>query len=218
MGKMRLNWRVMLSAGLSIFVMLGTLPITPAFANFCQISNLAYNYPQTVSPGQIINTAVTVSGVCAPDDADFYTIRSDLNDMSGFILSDVSQPIGYSQGQNWTITVQNRITAPTGSYPWHILFAVYIFAAIGSGSIIDSVFFNPVTIQVGSSQGTQTYLTNISATLQVQPSTISAATLTSSPPRSKPPHETGQFELGRLFATVLVMILRYDCLCPYTEM
>lgn len=186
MGKMRLNWRVMLSAGLSILVMLGTLPITPAFATFCQISNLAYNYPQTVSPGQIINTAVTVSGVCAPDDADFYSIRSDLNDMSGFILSDVSQPIGYSQGQNWTITVQNRITAPTVSDPWRILFAVYIFAAIGSGSIIDSVFFNQVTIQVGSSQSTQTYVTNNPTTLQMQPPSMISATLTSSPPRSKP--------------------------------
>ena len=103
-------------------------------------------------PGQGFATTLTVSGVCAADDADYYSIRSDVNDMSGLVLSEVSVPIGYSQGQSWTISVKNQLSAPTSPAPWRIQFAVYIFAAIGSGGIIDSVTYNLVTIQVGTMQ------------------------------------------------------------------
>jgi len=133
-------------------LMLGSRLATPAFASFCQISNISYSYPQQVSPSQSFTTTVTVSGVCASDDADYYSIRADLNDMSGSVLSFASVPIGYSQGHNWTIHVLNQVTAPTSSGPWRIQFAVYIFAAIGSGTRVDSITYNPVTIQIGTSQ------------------------------------------------------------------
>ena len=153
---------------------------TPAFATFCQISSIWYNYPQQVSQGQIFATTVTVSGVCASDDADYYSIRSDLNDMSGLVLSAVSVPIGFSQGQNWTIPVVNQITAPPVSAVWRVLFAVYIFAAIGSGGTVDSVTFKPVTIQVGTPQTTQTFTSVGPTTIQTEPpSVMFSRTLTS---------------------------------------
>ena len=133
-----------------VVLMVGSCVTTPAFATFCQISNIAYDYPRQVTAGQSFTTTVTVSGVCASDDADYYSIRSDLNDMSGLVLSEVSVPIGFSHGQNWTIPVQNQVTAPSTSAPWQIRFAVYIFAAVGSGGTVDSVTFKPVTIQVGT--------------------------------------------------------------------
>ena len=208
-GKMHLNWRTLTPAGLLIVVMLGTFVVTPAFATFCQLNNLLYNYPEVVSSGQIVTTTVTVSGVCAPDDADFYSIRSDLNDMSGLVISDVSVPIGYSQGQNWTITVQNQATAPLRSGSWQILLAVYIFAAIGSGSTIDSVSYKPVTIQVGTSQATQTIESTSITMIQNQASNIiSTETAISSvfPTQLIEPAQSSN-EAYRWFAAVLVLLL-----------
>jgi len=134
-----------------VALLVGTQLVTPSFATFCKISDISYNYPHQVTAGQTFTTTVTVSGVCAPDDADYYSIRSDLNDMSGLVLSNISVPIGFSQGQNWNITLQNQATAPTTAGSWQIQFAVYVFAAIGSGGTLDSVTFKPVTIQIGIS-------------------------------------------------------------------
>jgi len=134
-----------------VVLLVGSRLVTPSFAAFCKISRISYNYPHKVTAGQTFTTTVAVSGVCAPDDADYYSIRADLNDMSGLVLSNVSVPIGYSQGQNWNLTLQNHATAPASAGPWQVQFSVYVFAAIGSGSTLDSVTFKPVTIQVGTS-------------------------------------------------------------------
>jgi len=100
--------------------------------------------------------------------------------MSGLVLSAVSAPIGFSQGQNWTIPVVNQITAPLVSAVWRVRFAVYIFAAIGSGGTVDSVTFKPVTIQVGTPQTTQTFTSVGATTIQTDPpSVMLSGTLTS---------------------------------------
>jgi len=70
--------------------------------------------------------------------------------MSGLVLSSVYAPIGFSQNQQWTVSVQNQVTAPTNSGAWQIRFVVYIFADIGGGDRMDSVTFKPATIQVGT--------------------------------------------------------------------
>jgi len=140
---------------LTIIALVGYRLSVPVFATFCQVSHIAYNYPRQVSPSESFSTTVVISGVCAPDDADYYSIRSDLNDALGFVTSDVSVPIGFSQGQNWTVTLENQATAPAGSASWQISFAVYVFAATGSGTILDSVTFNQVTIEVGTLQPAQ---------------------------------------------------------------
>ena len=123
--------------------------VPQVFATFCQVNNLTYDYPKQVTTSQGVSTAVRISGVCAPDDADYYSVRVDIHDQSGQVLSVNSVPIGYSQGQNWTVTVPNQVSAPNNAGSWEIWFAVYVFAAVGSGTVIDSVTINPVTIQVG---------------------------------------------------------------------
>lgn len=148
----QLRPHVILSAGFFALFFLALMSrfSSPAFASFCQVSNISYNYPQEVSSGQSFTATVTVSGVCAADDADYYSIRSDLTSMSGLVLSSAYSSIGFSQDQQWTVSVQNQVTAPTNSGAWQIRFVVYIFADIGGGDRMDSVTFKPATIQIGT--------------------------------------------------------------------
>jgi hypothetical protein len=136
-------------------LLMGTVGAAPVLASFCHISNISYNYPQQLTPGQSFLATTTVSGVCASDDSYFYLIRVDLNDMSGQVLSYSSVPMGYG-GLNRQVIVQNLVTAPMNVGPWQIQFIVYVFANIASGGIIDSRTTQLVTIQVGTTQTTQT--------------------------------------------------------------
>jgi hypothetical protein len=199
-----------LTVGLfTVVVLIGSWFTTPAFATFCQISSISYNYPQQVLPGQSFSTTVTVSGVCAPDDANYYSVRSDLNDISGFVLSAVSVPIGFSQGQNWTVNVQNQVTAPTSSASWQIQFAVYIFAAVGSGGALDSAAFKPVTIQVGTTQPAQTSTSIGLTTTQTEAPPVMISTALTSITAPNQTTETAQpsLDVYRGVAAVLVLIL-----------
>ena len=138
-----------------VVLLIGVIGTSPVFASFCQISNISYSYLQQVSPGQSFLTTTRVSGICASDDSYFYSIRVDLNDMSGQVLSYTAAPIGYG-GQNRQVIVQNLVTAPMNIGMWQIQIIVYIFADIASGGTIDSKTIQPITIQVGTPQTTQT--------------------------------------------------------------
>jgi hypothetical protein len=139
-----------------IVLLTGLMGISSVFATFCQVSNLTYNYPRQVISGQSFDIAISASGVCASDDANYHSMRADVNDISGRVLSNVSVPIGYSQGQNWTVTLTNHVAAPTDVGSWQILFVAYVFAAIGSGDTMDSTTIRSVTIQVGTPSTPQT--------------------------------------------------------------
>lgn len=142
-------WNPRLSLLIIAVAAVGLQLVPPGFATYCPVSNMSFKYPQQIQPNQSFTTSVTISGVCAPDDAYYYSIRSDLNSQNGLVLSQQSTPIGYSQGQHWDITVQNQITAPTTSGSWPIIYAVYIFADVGGGFTIDSISYKPITILVG---------------------------------------------------------------------
>jgi len=203
------NWRMISNVSLvTILVLLAEGWVaTPAFATFCQIGNISYNYPQQVSPGQTFTTTVAVSGVCAPDDANYYSIRSDLNDLSGSVLSDISVPIGYSQGQNWNVTAQNQVASPTSSASWQIQFTVFIFAAVGSGDIIDSVTYKPVTIQVGTSQVTQTSTATSLTTIQTSAPPVTSITALTSSTVFTQTTDSASIEIYRGLAAVLILVL-----------
>jgi len=144
---MVLNPRMSLLIILVVIIVLRL--VTPGFATYCPLSSISYKYPEQVSPNQTFTTSVTISGVCAPDDAYYYSIRSDLNSQHGLVLSEQSTPIGYSQGEHWNITAENQITAPATSGFWSIIYTVYIFADVGGGFTIDSIIYKSITIQVG---------------------------------------------------------------------
>jgi hypothetical protein len=74
-------------------------------------------------------------------------IRVDLSSMSGQILASNFGSIGYGTGQNWQVTVPNKITAPASGSSWQIQFIVYVFASVSSGVALDYKTTKPVTIQ-----------------------------------------------------------------------
>ena len=88
--------------------------------------------------------------MCVPNAEYFYTIRVDLSNMSGQILASNFGSIGYGTGQNWQVTVPNKITAPTSASSWQIQFTVYVFASISSGIASDYKTTKPVTIQIST--------------------------------------------------------------------
>lgn len=155
-------------------LMMGATFPSAVFANFCQISNISYNYPQQLSPRQSFITTTKVSGTCAPDDSYYYSIRVDLSDMAGQVLSYTSVPIGYGSGQYWQVTVLNQVTAPTSVGSWQIQFIVYVFGNINSGGIMDSKTTNMVIIQLGTMQTTQ----SISSSTTVSQAAVQATVIT----------------------------------------
>lgn len=205
MGKYEMSTMVLL---IVVVLLMGTIGATPVFANFCQISNIAYNYPQQVMPSQNFRTAVNVSGACADDLEFYYSIRVDLGDMSGQVLSSNYAPIGYGNGQNWQVTVPNQITAPTNVGSWQIQFNVYVFASINSGNTIDSKTSKPVTIQVSISQTTQ----SVSSVVILSQTTVPTTIMTSPAPTSISSTETARSILFseqyyRIIAALFVIIL-----------
>jgi len=160
-----------------VVLLIGTVDASPVFASFCHISNISYNYPQQITPGQSFLTTTTVSGVCASDDTYFYVIRVDLNDVFGQVLSYSSAPMGYG-GQNRQVIVQNLVTAPLNVGSWPIQFIVYVFI----GGIMDSRTTHPVSIQVGTQQTIQT----IPSVTVVSQTTVPTFTVTSRTSTSPP--------------------------------
>jgi len=121
---------------------------TPVYASFCQVSNVAYNYPQKVTPSQSFGTTVNVSGVCVRNFDNSYMVRVDLSSMSGQILASNFGSIGYGTGQNWQVTVPNKITAPASASSWQIQFIVYVFGNGDTG--VDYKAIKPVTILISA--------------------------------------------------------------------
>ena len=121
---------------------------TPLYASLCQVSNVVYNYPQKVTPSQSFGTTVNVSGVCVRNFDSSYMIRVDLSSMSGQILASNFGSIGYGTGQNWQVTVPNKITAPASVSSWQIQFIVYVFGNGDTG--VDYKVIKPVTILIST--------------------------------------------------------------------
>ena len=143
-GKREMSTLILLIGLVLLTEMVGA---TPVYASFCQVSNVVYNYPQKVTPSQSFGTTVNVSGVCARNFDNSYMIRVDLSSMSGQILASNFGSIGYGTGQNWQVTVPNKITAPASGSSWQIQFIVYVFASVSSGVALDYKTTKPVTIQ-----------------------------------------------------------------------
>jgi hypothetical protein len=164
-------------------LLIGTVP-SPVFASFCHVSNISYDYPKQVTPGQSFLTTTTIIGICASDDSYYYSVRVDLNDLSGQVLSYTPAPIGYSNGLSWRVTVLNPVTAPMSVGSWKIQFMVYVFADIASGGTMDSKTIQTVTIQVGSPQSISSVTTVSQAaipTITVAPTTPLSTILSTQP-------------------------------------
>jgi hypothetical protein len=161
-----------------IWVSLFFVPLEPAYASVCQITNVTYSNPSNVDPGQPVTVSATVSGSCAPSDAYYYSARVDITDVSGRIIASNSAPISYTanNGQPFTITVPNQLTAP-GVGSWVFQYVVYVYVSAGTGNGVDYQTVQPETIEVGQVTITQTVYNTTTA--QATPSlTVTTQTVT----------------------------------------
>ena len=132
---------------LSIFLAIGNVA-----AARCQISNVAYSYPQQADPNQQIEVDTKVAGSCVTTGVDYYSVRVDLVDKnSSTILSTSSTPIGYS-ANNFTVTTRNFATAPSYNATWPLQMDVYVIRAGGTNGayLLDYRTVGNATIQVGA--------------------------------------------------------------------
>ncbi len=135
--------------------------LSTVHASYCQITNVSYNYPGLVMPGQKFSVSTTVTGSCAAGDDYNYSVRADVIDRnSGKIISSSrSRILGYNTS-NFIVTVPDSVTAPAlATAAWNIEVAVAVFHTATTGlqdstsmSVRDYSTVGYATIQVGSYQ------------------------------------------------------------------
>ncbi len=118
----------------------------------CQISNVSYVYPHQADPNQQITVNTVVSGSCASNGQDFYSVRVDLVDkQSGSFISRNNTSIGYI-ASNFTVTAENSVTTPPNNVTWPLEIDVYVIRAGGTDgpALLDYRTVGNATIQVGA--------------------------------------------------------------------
>lgn len=118
----------------------------------CQISNVSYVYPHQADPNQLITVNTVVSGSCASNGMDYYSVRVDLVDKeSGSFISRNNTSIGYS-ATNFTVTAENSVTTPPNNVTWPLEVDVYVIRAGGTDGawLLDYRNSTNATIQVGA--------------------------------------------------------------------
>ncbi len=146
-----------LSTGVCLGLVVGILLLIQAgyvvTAARCQISNVSYVYPHQADPNQQITVNTVVSGSCASNGQDYYSVRVDLVDKlaGGPPISRNSTPIGYS-ASNFTVTAENSVTTPSNNVTWPLEVDVYVIRAGGTDgpALLDYTTVGNATIQVGA--------------------------------------------------------------------
>ncbi len=190
-----------------------------AFGPTCQYSNVAYNYPNHVNPGEQFMVSISMPAVCPVANNYHLTARFDVeNGMNRVLASNFTQN-GFvpNNGKPFTFTVANQITAPTKSGPWQLQFIVYMFISEDDALGLDYKVQASQTIQVGQPAQPQTGNNTVTSTTPVS-STLSTATLptttqptvemTSPPPSSNNPYEVIAAVLAVLLILTLVLLVR----------
>jgi len=165
---------------LLLFCLVQLQVTAPTFvsASLCQITNVAYDYPQQVQPNQQILLTSTISASCAYSDPGIYYLAMVVvNDAaSGQELSINSAPIGYVslQQPNVTATISNLVTCPSGNVAWQLRLTVYVINVYNQyfSPAQDTALIHTLTVNVGTPQQQQTVATTTT--------TMSSATITSS--------------------------------------
>jgi hypothetical protein len=141
-----LNPRILLCICLIVGVLFATISGSNVAAQSCKKVDVASNYPKQAEPNQQIQVTTTIIGSCTSGPEDYFSVRVDLTDgVSKALLSTESTPIGYSVS-NFTVTVQNSATTPTGNRTWPIVIDTYL-TIDGTQSHLNST---TAMIQVGS--------------------------------------------------------------------
>ncbi len=166
---------------LLLFCLVQLRVTAPAFvsASLCQITNVAYDYPQQVQPNQQILLTSTISASCAYSDPGIYYLAMVVvNDAaSGQEISINSAPIGYVslQQPNVTATISNLVTCPSGNVAWQLRLTVYVINVYNQyfSPVQDTALIHYLTVNVGTPQQQQTVATT---TTMVSPTITSSTT------------------------------------------
>ncbi|MGO9645105.1 MAG: hypothetical protein ACLPY5_10190 [Candidatus Bathyarchaeia archaeon] len=150
-------------------------------ASLCQITNVAYDYPQQVQPNQQILLTSTINASCSyTDPGIYYLAMVVVNDASsGQQISTNSAPIGYVslQQPNVTATISNLITCPGGNVAWQLRLTVYVINDYNLyfSPVQDTALIHYLTVNVGTLQQQQTVATTTTTTTSP---TITSSTTT----------------------------------------
>ena len=206
---------------LLLFCLIQLQVSAPTFvsASLCQITNVAYDYPQQVQSNQQILLTSTINASCSYTDAGIYYLAMVVvNDASsGQQISTNSAAIGYVslEQPNVTATITNLITSPNGNVAWQLKLTVYVINDYNQyfSPVQDTAIIHYLTLTVGTVQQQQTVATTTSPTITSFSSTtqMTTNTTTTSPAT---PLETGSSQssitsqsLTILGLTVLIVLL-----------
>jgi len=183
---------------------------TYAFGPTCQYSNVVYNYPTQVSPGEQFIVSISLPAVCPVANNYHVTARFDVeNSMNRVLASNFTQD-GFvpNNGKPFTLTVTNEIIAPSKTGPWQLQFIVYMFMSEDDAIGLDYKVQTTHAIQVGqpiqsqTSNNTVTSATTTSSTF----STIVFPTTTQTTVEMTGPTPSSN-ELYQIIAAVVAVLL-----------
>jgi hypothetical protein len=142
----------------------------------CRV-NVTFDYPKQVMPAQPIHIATFATGSCASlyTIVDSYSVRVDVTDQSGWMVSSNSSNTGYGS-QTFALTVLNSAVAPTFATTWILTLRVYVFAAGVSTPSYSTVA--SAVIQVGGINTAQVVSVTSILLTTVQPKIVTTQTVT----------------------------------------
>jgi hypothetical protein len=150
---------------LAISYSLSAMPIQAAL---CPVTNLAVNYPHTVTPGQWVQIQVTVIVACSPS-----AIGGEYQGTIQLMPTGITRVIT-TQAMSGPVT-SVIVTAPTVTGQWNLTVVVTIIdESYGLGSV-DSITNQPISIQV---QNPVSYLTTTVTTYATSTATVATPTST----------------------------------------
>ena len=155
-----------------------------AFGPTCQYSNVVYNYPNNVSPGQPFTVSISMPTLCPQANNYHITIRLDIENGTDWVLASNYTQYGFvpNNGKPFTFLVTDRLTAPSKAGPWQLRFIVYVFMSEDDALGLDYKVAAHETIRVGQPGTTQTNgRTGLSSLTQGSTPSIPAPPTTTQP-------------------------------------
>lgn len=142
----------------------------------CRV-NVTFDYPKQVMPAEPVHIASFVSGSCASlyTIVDYYSVRVDVTDQSGSMVSSNSSNTGYGS-EAFALTIVNSALAPTFATTWILTLRVYVFAAGVSTPSYSTVA--SAVIQVGGINAAKVVSVTTILLTTVQPKMVTTRTVT----------------------------------------
>jgi len=179
-----------------------------AFGPTCDYSNVIYNYPNQVSPGEQFMVSISLPAVCPQTNNYHLTARFDIENSAGRVLASNYTQDGFvpNNGKPFTFIVTNNLTAPAQQGTWRLEFIVYAFMSEDDALGLDYEVKQPTTIQVEQPIQLQTGNNTVTATETESP-TISMAAQASGSVAEAVASTSTNWEEYDVFAILVAILL-----------